>query len=413
MKRIRMARLGSVAAALTAAGTTFAAASASGQVPSTAATFTDRAGAQGAFVADVLAAPTGLVTSRSETSNVLAWQPSPSSYTTGYAIQRGPSADGPWTTIATVQGRSTLAYSDTEPEAGETYYYRVQAIAYNWVSGATTPGQATVPVPSQPDQAPEDLPPPEEQIKTIVVGEGTRGLYQIASDGDNFYAASRDYKPAPGIYKATVDLKRWTLLAQIPKVTSVLYYEGWLYAANQSTGQLYRVNPDTGAYQQIGDFGSATGHLATDGHFLYLAQPHLNAIRKIELNSSATVAYDRGLIWTGLSDSYAIMVDAIGNMYAGNGYDVMHRAPNGTVRRLARLNGRPWGMISSGTSLYVAEETGNASAKGRIVKINLTTGAAETAVADLDTPIGLNTDGRTLYYTLWSGNGGLWRIERP
>jgi hypothetical protein len=83
-----------------------------------------------------LVAPTGLTATVISTSQVnLAWAQT-STHETGYAVNRGPSASGPWTLIYTATANA-VTYNDTAAVEGSAYYYSVTAV--NTVPAASLP----------------------------------------------------------------------------------------------------------------------------------------------------------------------------------------------------------------------------------------------------------------------------------
>lgn len=102
----------------------------------------------------VPAAPTGLTASAASTSQInLGWTDA-SSNETGFKVERGASASGPFSLIATL-GAGVTSYNNTGCAASTTYFYRVCAYnatgnsGYTSVASATTSG-TTQPPPPQP-----------------------------------------------------------------------------------------------------------------------------------------------------------------------------------------------------------------------------------------------------------------------
>lgn len=82
----------------------------------------------------------------------LAWRASGSEFATGYLVERSPSLDGPYETVATLDGRFTTSYVDRGLGNLRVFYYRV---ATRNPAGAT--GEPSVPVRGV--TKPEPLPP--------------------------------------------------------------------------------------------------------------------------------------------------------------------------------------------------------------------------------------------------------------
>lgn len=75
-----------------------------------------------AALASVPAAPLDFVALAADASVSLGWSALPGS--SGYAVQRAPAANGPWTTVANLAGSSS-AHLDSALTPGATYHYRV------------------------------------------------------------------------------------------------------------------------------------------------------------------------------------------------------------------------------------------------------------------------------------------------
>jgi len=97
------------------------------------------------------ATPSGLAaTAASPTSISLSWADN-SNNETGFKIERGTSASGPFAQIILV-GAGSTSYSDTGLNASTTYYYQVRATnstgdsAYTPVASATTPATVIIPL---------------------------------------------------------------------------------------------------------------------------------------------------------------------------------------------------------------------------------------------------------------------------
>src|SRR5215471_16239859 len=87
-------------------------------------------------------APSALSATAASTTEIdLRWQDN-SSNESGFKIQRGTSASGPWTQIATV-GAGVTSYNNTGLSAGTTYYYEVCAYNSKGSSAWAGPSSAT------------------------------------------------------------------------------------------------------------------------------------------------------------------------------------------------------------------------------------------------------------------------------
>ncbi|MHB8510551.1 MAG: hypothetical protein ACYDCC_00055 [Actinomycetota bacterium] len=64
----------------------------------------------------------------------LSWTATSSTFADGYEILRSTTSGGPYTSLGTVSGQSTVAYTDSTVAASTTYYYVVQSTKSNWLS---------------------------------------------------------------------------------------------------------------------------------------------------------------------------------------------------------------------------------------------------------------------------------------
>jgi hypothetical protein len=108
-------------------------------VASAALTATVASGGQGLGTA-TLAAPTGAAaangTCRSNKSIQVdvSWTATSSTFADGYEILRATTSGGPYTSLGTVSGRTTVTYGDTTAAFSTTYYYVVKATKGLWRS---------------------------------------------------------------------------------------------------------------------------------------------------------------------------------------------------------------------------------------------------------------------------------------
>ena len=72
----------------------------------------------------------------------LTWTQTSSSFADGYEVLRSTTNGGPYSSVGTVSGAGTTAYSDTTVAALTTYYYVVEAKRQLWRSQSSN--QATV-----------------------------------------------------------------------------------------------------------------------------------------------------------------------------------------------------------------------------------------------------------------------------
>ncbi len=113
------------------------------------ATFTPTAAsASQSITTATLAAPTGLSAARgtcvilTSTQVNLNWTATPSTSADGYEILRSTTNGGPYTSIATVNGRTTTTYIDATVTFSTTYYYVIKAKRNLWRSA--TSNQASI-----------------------------------------------------------------------------------------------------------------------------------------------------------------------------------------------------------------------------------------------------------------------------
>lgn len=100
----------------------------------------------------VLAGPSGLGASGACSILVigpaveLTWTATPSSFASGYDVLRSTSPTGPFVTVATVAGATTVTFTDTGLPALTTYHYRLRSRAGAWESPVTSTASATTPL---------------------------------------------------------------------------------------------------------------------------------------------------------------------------------------------------------------------------------------------------------------------------
>ena len=113
------------------------------------ASFSNSTSSSGSVSSGQLVAPSGL-TAAHGTCTVLAsdsvnlsWTATTSTIADGYEIFRGTASGGPYSSIATVSGLNTTAYTDGGRPFITTYYYVVQAKRNNWRSSNSTQASIT------------------------------------------------------------------------------------------------------------------------------------------------------------------------------------------------------------------------------------------------------------------------------
>ena len=112
------------------------------------ASFASSASAPHSVSTATLAAPTGLATVHgtcdvlSQARVTVTWVATASGFADGYEIFRGTAAGGPYSSIATVSGHATVAYTDATVAFATDYWYVVKATRNAWRSPNS--GQATI-----------------------------------------------------------------------------------------------------------------------------------------------------------------------------------------------------------------------------------------------------------------------------
>ena len=75
----------------------------------------------------------------------LSWTATTSTFADGYQVFRGTASGGPYSSIGTVSGRTTVTYVDSTAAFSTTYYYVVQAKYNQWRSANSNQGSVTTP----------------------------------------------------------------------------------------------------------------------------------------------------------------------------------------------------------------------------------------------------------------------------
>jgi fibronectin type 3 domain-containing protein len=113
-----------------------------GPLPVSSATI---AASTGAAATTIGAACTMHVTSSIQVN--VSWTATTSAFATGYTIQRGTAAGGPFATVGTVSGVSTVTFTDTTGTLALStpYYYVVVATFASWTSPNSNVATVTTP----------------------------------------------------------------------------------------------------------------------------------------------------------------------------------------------------------------------------------------------------------------------------
>lgn len=141
-----MGNLGRAAAACAAAGA-LTAASAFLAGPAAALLTSARAVDTNTFTADTLDTPTGLTATAGAMAGTidLGWTATADTYASGHRVLRAGVPGGPYTQVAEVTPRTTVAYQDSGLTPGNTYYYVVRAYYQYWESANSNEAAAQAP----------------------------------------------------------------------------------------------------------------------------------------------------------------------------------------------------------------------------------------------------------------------------
>uniref|UniRef100_UPI000FDA2D25 malectin domain-containing carbohydrate-binding protein n=1 Tax=Georgenia faecalis TaxID=2483799 RepID=UPI000FDA2D25 len=96
------------------------------------------------------AAPTGLGGEVVEEDVVLSWTATPEDDVIGYHVERATAASGPWTRLTGATPVRGATFTDANPPAADTGFYRVLAVDYSGTVSAPT-SAVTVDLPDQPE----------------------------------------------------------------------------------------------------------------------------------------------------------------------------------------------------------------------------------------------------------------------
>ena len=106
------------------------------------ARLSDAAAATQSLGTDTLDPPTSLAATGGANAS-LTWSATVDTYASGYELQRGTVSGGPYSVVATVAPRTTVATTDTPPANG-TYYYVLRSVFQSWTSADSNQASATV-----------------------------------------------------------------------------------------------------------------------------------------------------------------------------------------------------------------------------------------------------------------------------
>ena len=112
------------------------------------ARLTDGATSTMAISTDTLDPPTSLAATGGATA-ALTWIATTDTYATGYDLQRSTTSGGPYSVVATVTPRTTVATTDA-PASNGTYYYVLRSVYQNWTSVNSNQASATITLGSTP-----------------------------------------------------------------------------------------------------------------------------------------------------------------------------------------------------------------------------------------------------------------------
>ncbi|MEA2607122.1 MAG: hypothetical protein QOI00_1879, partial [Chloroflexota bacterium] len=106
------------------------------------ARLTDAASSTKAISTDTLDPPTALAATGGSTV-ALTWTATTDTYATGYDVQRAIISGGPYSVVATITPRTTVATTDA-PGSNGTYYYVLRSVFQSWTSVNSNQASATV-----------------------------------------------------------------------------------------------------------------------------------------------------------------------------------------------------------------------------------------------------------------------------
>jgi hypothetical protein len=106
------------------------------------ARLTDAATATQSLGTDTLDPPTALAATGGANA-ALSWSATVDTYASGYELQRATASGGPYTVVASITPRTTVATTDT-PSSSGTYYYVLRSVFQSWTSVNSNQASATV-----------------------------------------------------------------------------------------------------------------------------------------------------------------------------------------------------------------------------------------------------------------------------
>jgi hypothetical protein len=112
------------------------------------ARLTDLATSTKAISTDTLDPPTGLAATGGANAS-LTWTATADTYASGYDLQRAAVSGGPYSVVASIAPRTTVAATDTPPTSG-TWYYVLRSVFQNWTSVNSNQATAIVTLGSTP-----------------------------------------------------------------------------------------------------------------------------------------------------------------------------------------------------------------------------------------------------------------------
>jgi hypothetical protein len=112
------------------------------------ARLTDTASSSKAISTDTLDPPTSLAATGGASAS-LTWTATTDTYASGYDLQRATTSGGPYTVVASITPRTTVATTDA-PGSNGTYYYVLRSVFQNWTSVNSNQASATIALGSTP-----------------------------------------------------------------------------------------------------------------------------------------------------------------------------------------------------------------------------------------------------------------------
>ena len=297
------------------------------------------------YAATVPAAPAGLTATATGTTGNLSWTAAATA--TGYTVYRSAHGANSWASVGTTSG-STTAYADATLAYGTAYDYRVTATNLAGESGPSNVATVTT-VPQAPTITTSTVDADNvvhlgwtdvtgeagfavqmspngtsgwATVQTTAAGTAAAGVAGLGANTTYHFrvvasGAAGDSAPSAAVSVATG--------ATAPAYSAMTV----LYGLTSSPGNVYSIDPDTGAATNLGSLSFGTNSAARDpvsGNFYYVSTP-ANTVQiatwnpytgaNTTLNSNVSVS---GSVLQAAfrSDGVMFMSDSGGNLYHVN-----------------------------------------------------------------------------------------------